>query len=675
MLLGNRYEIGRLLGRGGMAEVYLARDLRLNRTVAVKVLRSDLARDEHFQERFRREAQAAAGLNHPAIVGVHDTGEDRRTELTGEQVTIPFIVMEYVEGETLRGSISEENPMSATRAAEIMSGVLAALEYSHRAGIVHRDIKPGNIMITDRGEVKVMDFGIARAVAESTAAMTQTQAVMGTAQYLSPEQARGQQVDARSDVYAAAVVLYELLTGRPPFTGDSPVSIAYQHVREAAPAPSTFNPHVSEYMDAVVLKGLAKDREHRYQDAASFASDINDAAAGRMPRGLGAFAAGLGAHEAATSVMGASDYPTEVMQDQSTQLIPAQTASMAPAAATAVASPEASEMEEEGRDKGKILVWVLAVLALLALAATAWWFLSARGDSGQQVAVPNVVGVTQEQAREQLAAVNLTPKFTQEASADVEQGTVISTDPPAQTLVMEGSTVNVVVSAGPNAVQVPSLIGLTEDEARKAVEDLGLTLTVAGTEDSADVEADKVARVDPTEGTQVSEGDEIRVWLSSGRIEVPRVVGLSEAAAIEALEAAGLQHRVSYNIDENQTVGTVLEQTPAAADKVVRGTVIDLVVNTEPGPERVPNLTGRTQEEAEQVLGAAGFGYRTEYQYSDSVPGGRVISTDPAANAEVESGATIRLIISNGPEPGSDPDRGEDGPPNGPSEPPGDGRD
>ena len=283
LILGGRYRLGRILGTGGMAEVFLAEDTRLHRTVAVKVLRSDLARDANFQERFRREAHSAASLNHPSIVAVYDTGEEQQTTITGSEVTIPYIVMEYVEGRTLREYIDPEHPMDVIQAGEIMAALLSALEYSHRAGIVHRDIKPGNIMINSAGAVKVMDFGIARAVADATSAMTATQAVMGTAQYLSPEQARGQLVDARSDIYSAACVMFEMLTGRPPFTGDTPVSIAYQHVREDPQPPSAFNPAVTPAMDAVILTGLAKDREQRYPSAVAFSRDIAAVVAGRAP--------------------------------------------------------------------------------------------------------------------------------------------------------------------------------------------------------------------------------------------------------------------------------------------------------------------------------------------------------------------------------------------------------
>ena len=276
-LLGGRYELDGVVGRGGMAEVYRARDIRLDRIVAVKTLREDLARDQTFQARFRREAQSAASLNHPSIVAVYDTGEDN----TGGS-HVPYIVMEYVDGRTLRDLLRDDRRLLPERALEITDGVLRALDYSHRNGIVHRDIKPGNVMLTRNGQVKVMDFGIARAVSDAQATMTQTAQVIGTAQYLSPEQARGERVDARSDLYSTGCLLYELLTGRPPFLGDSPVAIAYQHVRENPIPPSRIDPEVPQWADAIVLRAMAKDPRDRYQSAAEMRQDIQRALQG-MP--------------------------------------------------------------------------------------------------------------------------------------------------------------------------------------------------------------------------------------------------------------------------------------------------------------------------------------------------------------------------------------------------------
>ncbi len=277
-LIGERYELGELIGYGGMAEVHRGRDVRLGRDVAIKILRADLARDPSFLNRFRREAQSAAGLNHPAIVAVYDTGEDRSA---ADGAPVPFIVMEYVEGRTLRDILKSEGPLPPRRAMEITSEVAGALDFSHRNGLIHRDVKPANVMITRTGAVKVMDFGIARALSDNAATVTQTAAVIGTAQYLSPEQARGEAVDARSDVYSTGCLLYELLTGKPPFQGDSPVAVAYQHVRENAPAPSTVNPAVPPALDSIVMKALAKNPLNRYQSAAEMREDLQRALADR----------------------------------------------------------------------------------------------------------------------------------------------------------------------------------------------------------------------------------------------------------------------------------------------------------------------------------------------------------------------------------------------------------
>src|SRR5919106_920284 len=301
--LGGRYELGQVLGRGGMAEVYLAHDTRLGRTVAVKTLRVDLARDPSFQARFRREAQSAASLNHPSIVAVYDTGEDYI-----DGVSIPYIVMEYVDGSTLRELLHSGRRLLPERTLEMTIGILQALEYSHRAGIVHRDIKPANVMLTRNGQVKVMDFGIARAMVDSGMTMTQTAAVIGTAQYLSPEQAKGEQVDARSDLYSTGCLLYELLTVRPPFVGDSPVAVSYQHVREEPQPPSTYDPEITPGMDAIVLRALVKDPDYRYQSADEMRADIEAALEGQPVAATAALGAvGYGSNDQPTTMLRPQD--------------------------------------------------------------------------------------------------------------------------------------------------------------------------------------------------------------------------------------------------------------------------------------------------------------------------------------------------------------------------------
>src|SRR5512133_1011838 len=425
--VGGRYELGELLGRGGMAEVRRAVDQRLGRAVAVKQLRADLAIDPTFQARFRREAQSAAGLNHPTIVAVYDTGEEV-DPLTG--VAIPYIVMELVEGPTLRDVLKDGRKILPERALELTQGVLDALGYSHKAGIVHRDIKPANVMLTPNGGVKVMDFGIARAVADTSATMTQTAAVIGTAQYLSPEQARGEKVDARSDLYSTGCLLYELLVGRPPFVGDSPVSVAYQHVREAPLPPSQLDPEISPEIDAVVLKALAKDPADRYQSAREMKADISRLLAGQettaqqatavVPMAAGAMAAN------------AFDSPTHVAG--STTVVPPPV------------GPEGEEYEEEEEpQKSRVgLAILIGALIVLVLGVGGWaLYRMLSPNTVETVNVPLVVGFSEQQARDQLTAAQLQVEV-KTVNGDAEgKGTITAQDPVENTPVPVNSTVTI----------------------------------------------------------------------------------------------------------------------------------------------------------------------------------------------------------------------------------------
>src|SRR5262245_5612167 len=394
-LLGGRYELDGIVGRGGMAEVFRARDIRLDRIVAVQTLRDDLARDQTFQARFRREAQSAASLNHPSIVAVYDTGED----MVGP-TPVPYIVMEYVDGRTLRDLLRDDRRLLPERALEITDGVLRALDYSHRNGIVHRDIKPGNVMLTRTGEVKVMDFGIARAVSDAQATMTQTAQVIGTAQYLSPEQARGERVDARSDLYSTGCLLYELLTGRPPFLGDSPVAIAYQHVRENPVPPSRLDPEIPPWADAIVLRAMAKDPAQRYQSAADMRTDIQRALSG-VP-----VAAPRGAAYAATQRMGAGT----TMAARPTRALPGYES-----------GPEEDEYTQPGGGMSRRawLLWGIGALLVLAvLGGVAYAFFGGSGG----VAVPQVTSLPVAQATAQVKHAGLVPKVVETPSATVQKG-------------------------------------------------------------------------------------------------------------------------------------------------------------------------------------------------------------------------------------------------------------
>ena len=503
-LLGSRYEIGETLGYGGMAEVHRGRDVRLGREVAVKVLRADLARDPSFQARFRREAQAAASLNHPAIVAVYDTGEEIGTQ--------PYIVMEYVEGRTLREVLKAEGRLLPRRAMEIVADVCAALDFSHRNGIVHRDVKPGNVMITRAGAVKVMDFGIARAVADNAATVTQTAAVIGTAQYLSPEQARGENVDARSDVYSTGVLLFELVTGSPPFTGDSPVAVAYQHVRENAPPPSTINPDVPRELDAIVLKAMAKNPANRYQSAAEMRADLIRAINGRP----------------------VSAEPVMLDDEVTTVLGGSGRTGMYPAAGYPGANGARPGQPERRRAWG----WVALGLAALLVVGLATYLTSRylNGESAE-VGVPSLANLTQAQAQQQLGAAGLKGDFSNGPSTVPQKGRVIAQDPPAGFQLKEGATVEVTIGGGPAQITLDDLKGLSYDVAAAQLQAKKLVPVRQDVNNAAT--AGTVLGTRPAAGQKVSEGQRITVQVSNGRTPLPDVIGKTDADATAELNKAG----------------------------------------------------------------------------------------------------------------------------------------
>jgi len=540
-----------------MAEVHLGRDSRLGRTVAVKMLRPDLARDPSFQARFRREAHSAASLNHPAIVAVYDTGED---EFAGNPV--PYIVMEYVEGSTLRELLSSGNRLVPERAMEITDAVLAALAYSHQQGIVHRDIKPANVMLTRSGDVKVMDFGIARAVADSGATMTQTSAVIGTAQYLSPEQARGEQVDARSDIYSTGCLLYELLTGRPPFVGDSPVSVAYQHVREEPAPPSSVDPDLPRNADAIVLKALTKDRERRYQTADEMRRDIAAAQAGRT-------VAAPVVPADATQAMGRTD--------------------VLPGTATYPAATPPDD-RKGGRAFGYALL-ALAVIAVFVLAALFGREIFS-GGGGETVRVPDVTGLTAQQARNELQAVNLElGEVTEEEDEQVPEGNIIDQTPESATEVEEGDTVDVTVSAGVAETSVPQIVGLSLDEASQALREAGLKVGDTTPVPSKDPQG-TVRRVEPGEGETVPEGSTVDIRYASGQNRVPDVTGLSGDQAAAEIEDAGFQPSERTEETDQAAPGTVVSQSPGAGEaRRLGSTVTYTVAEAPPTPTETPTPT------------------------------------------------------------------------------------
>ncbi|MGL5826567.1 MAG: Stk1 family PASTA domain-containing Ser/Thr kinase [Nocardioides sp.] len=565
IVVGGRYQLGELLGRGGMAEVRKGTDARLGRAVAVKRLRTDLVGDATFLARFHREAQASASLNHPAIVAVYDTGDETPTDPHG--VSQPYIVMEYVAGRTLRDILREGRKILPERALEITSGVLSALDYSHRAGIIHRDIKPGNVMLTPSGDVKVMDFGIARAISDASAGMTQTAAVVGTAQYLSPEQARGETVDSRSDVYSTGCLLYELLTGRPPFVGDSPVSVAYQHVREPATPPSMHDDDLSPQVDAIVMKALAKRVEDRYQSAAAMRTDIERLLAGRPVQAP----------------------PVEVSEP--TYYPPTTPATPTLTAATQTHLAGGGEPDRDRRRA--IWLWAFGFLIVGALVAGAALLNSLSEDPPTKVQVPVLIGLNEQEARTAIGDAGLEVGDIERRSDDeVPVNLVISQDPDRDLFVSPQSRVDLVISTGKPEVAVPSVVNQSRSEARAAL--TRERLKVKFVEQESDLPAGTIISTDPAAGVKVAEGATVTAYYSDGPEVVPSVVGMRKGQAIEILEDAGFRVDIVETNATEEPAGTVIKQSPSGEESAPANATVTIQVSTyvTPGPTGTPDPTG-----------------------------------------------------------------------------------
>ena len=635
-VFGGRYELGSLLGYGGMAEVLHGRDTRLDRDVAVKVLRSDLARDQTFQARFRREAQAAAALNHPSIVAVYDTGAD-----TVDGVTTPYIVMEYVEGRTLRDLLKAEKTLQTDQAMLITSEICAALDFSHRNGIVHRDVKPGNVMITNSGRVKVMDFGIARAVSDSAATMTATAAVIGTAQYLSPEQARGENVDARSDVYAVGCVLYELLTGAPPFVGDSPVAVAYQHVRENPKPPSAANPSVPRPIDAIVLKALSKNPANRYQSAAQMQEDLSRALEGRPVE--------------ATPVM---------TEEEATTVIPTTPPPpVAPSRAERAAAYD-DDPKKRGTHKG---VWAVVIVAVIAAVVAAFILIPklTAADAPPKVAVPSLTGMTVDQATAALDSAGLKlGKQTAAVSAPGEKDKIISQDPSSDSRVDKNTPVDIQVGSGPNTQNIPEIVGLSKEDAQAALTAAHLKATFLD-RDSAEP-ADTVVDSSPKSGEQVVEDSVVTVFVSTGQLTLPNVIGKSYDDAVKILNSAGFNNvQESNNVDPAVAAKSVVTaQTPDTPKATPTNTITLTVDATVP----LPNVIGKDITSATQILNAAGFNTIQVTEVEDANhPAGEVIAQDPVT-PKAAPDTPISLSVAKAAPPASPSPPSS---PSSPSKPPG----
>ncbi len=643
VLVDRRYKVLSRLGSGGMADVFLAEDEQLGRKVALKLLHRRFAADPGFVERFRREAQAAAGLQHPNVVSTYDRGAFEDTY---------YIAMEYLPGRTLKQLIRQEAPLEPVRAIDITVQILKAARFAHRRGVIHRDLKPHNVIVDDSDHAKVTDFGIARAGASD---MTETGSIMGTAQYLSPEQAQGLAVREPSDLYAVAVVLYEMLTGRVPFDGESAVTIALKHVSEVPPPPRSLNPAIPPDLEQVVMWGLNKKPEDRPQDADQFISvleQLRDAieagARGQETASMSAIAAGLygpatagllaGSAEAASAYALAQEpaaegqlntYEGEVDGDQN-------------------GAGDGDEDTERSEHDGRRRLWPwlvgLVIVALLGGAGAAAYLLTRPTN----VAVPPVVGYPVAEATTILANDNFQPSVIYETSTS-PNGTVFAQNPIGGDRVKSGATVTLSVSQGPGQASVPQVQGLSESAARKAITEAGLKVAATDMESSSTIRKGDATRTDPTYGTQLTSGQDVTLYISSGPapVPVPYVIGSSQGAAEAQLKLDGLQPSVvSQSTTDASQVGNVISQSPTATASVAPGTVVTITVGTASNTAQVPNVVGDTSAAANGTLQNAGFNASQTTQDVDKPnQDGIVIKQSPAPGTPAAKGSTVAITV------------------------------
>lgn len=626
-LLSDRYELGELLGFGGMSEVQFARDLLLHRDVAIKILRPDLARDPMFYLRFRREAQNAAKLNHPTIVQVFDTGEADTPE-----GPLPFIVMEYVDGETLRDVLRTNGPIAPRQAMTWMADVAAAMDFSHRAGIVHRDMKPANVMIDHHGAVKVMDFGIARAMDDTSATMTQTSAVMGTAQYLSPEQARGIKVDPRSDIYSMGCVLFELITGEPPFTGDSPIAVAHQHVHEDPRRPSQVNPDISPELDSVVMKAMSKNPANRYQTSADFRSDLIKVLAGGKPSA------------------------PMLLDDNDDELMDLPTRGIAPAGGVRRHRREEGRHSRPGdydeqlpvyRRRGVRAAVALLLVMVLGIGLFAW---SPWNSAGEMIAVPKVTGLASDAAKDNLEQAGFSVTELSEPSLDVTEGNATRTVPGNDVPTRKGSEVTLYVSSGPERRPIPDLRGKSFKEASETLEKMGFTEIKNEKTDSTTALKDKVVRTTPATGSEAAVTTTVVVFVGTGpkEVSVPDLIGQTESEARTTLEQMGLE-MTAVQGDSERPAGQVVSTSPSSGETALVGSVVQVTVSR--GNQFVvPDLKGKTVNQAKAALTAAGWDDSTLTTTQRSVglnsrDDGKVLSQSPEAGSRADKDGAISVVV------------------------------
>ncbi|MEK0211543.1 Stk1 family PASTA domain-containing Ser/Thr kinase [Bifidobacterium mongoliense] len=678
-LANGRYQLGQLIGRGGMAEVRVANDTRLGRTVAIKIMRSDLANDEIFLTRFRREAHSVAQMNNPNIVNIYDSGEETGVDETGHTERMPYIVMEYVKGQTLRDIIKANGPLSQRDAEQVMLGVLGALDYSHRMGIIHRDIKPGNIMISDQGMVKVMDFGIARALDDSVATMTKSQGVVGTAQYLSPEQARGETVDMRSDLYSAGCVLYEMLTGRPPFTGDSAVAIAYQHVSEVATPPSAVVPGLPKMWDQICAKAMAKDRQNRYATASEFKNDVLTFMNGRIPvaaafNPLTDLANMKERKEAEQTAATQAMTPNETTATQAYNPVTGQFESVAPAASDTMVKSRAEQRALAAKNKRRkrniTIGAIIAGLVIILAAVFGFYAYENQRKANALVVVPTFTSeTTQDRAKAQLQEIGLHISVKEDTDSTQPKGTWTKQDPRGGTKVAKGSTVDVWFSTGPKTATVPTVKNLTQDEARSTLEDAGFKVNPSiQSENSNDVPKDRATRTDPAEGSSLEQGETVTLYISTGMTQVPdNLVGKPQDQVINTLRGLGFStDSRSDQTSDTVPAGSVISINPGSGTVVQQGTSITIHVST--GKEQVDIPQGinpgtTTYKDAKKLLEDAGFKVATDSSSPNPQDSDIVQSMNPPAG-KADKGSTVTLTLksaSSSPSPTDSPSSSKSG--------------
>ncbi|MGX9788748.1 Stk1 family PASTA domain-containing Ser/Thr kinase [Mycobacterium sp. MMS18-G62] len=619
--LSDRYEIGEILGFGGMSEVHLARDLRLHRDVAIKVLRADLARDPSFYLRFRREAQNAAALNHPAIVAVYDTGEAETP--TGP---LPYIVMEFVDGVTLRDIVHTDGPMEPKRAIEVIADACQALNFSHQHGIIHRDVKPANIMISKNGAVKVMDFGIARALADSSS-VTQTAAVIGTAQYLSPEQARGEKVDARSDVYSLGCVLYEILTGEPPFVGDSPVAVAYQHVREDPVPPSQRHNGISPELDAVVLKALAKNPDNRYQTAAEMRADLVRVHSGEPPEAPKVF---TDAERTSLLASTPSQYRTEPIDPE----------------------PGRGPGYDDKERGGSVGRWLIAVAVLAVLTVAVTVAINMFGGNTHDVQVPDVHGQSRDEAIATLQNAGFKTKTNQQPDNSTAVDHAISTDPAAGASVSAGDEITINISTGPQQREVVDCKGLTYADCVQKLTQAGFGKFERATNPSPPELKDKVMATNPPANQTTAITNQITIVVGGGPTTkpVPDCTGQTADVCTQILKGAEFTNSLSTQVDSTAPVGQVVGTNPAAGQIVPVDTQIQIQVSR--GNQFImPNLVGQFWIDAEPNLRGA-FGWTGQLVKLPNVDNSgqrsnAVVTQSPSPGTPVNKDANITLAFAS----------------------------